>query len=219
MNEVIIIGAGGHAAEIDEYIRYSQKVTELKEFKILGFLDDDPDSYKRYKFSAPFMGSIKDHKIIENISYIMGIANISYRKLFIDKFKSEGADFISFIHSTAYVSESASIGTGTIIGPYVNIGPNVKIGNYNLINSRSSLGHDTTIGDYNFISPNVCFSGFSCVGDENLFGINSITIPGITVGNRNKITAGMVMDQNVGDDSVVFYRFKERVMAVPKSAK
>jgi UDP-3-O-[3-hydroxymyristoyl] glucosamine N-acyltransferase len=90
------------------------------------------------------------------------------------------------------------------------------IGKYTLINSRCSLGHDTVVGDYNFISPNVCFSGFSEVGDENLFGINSATIPGIRIGNRNKIAAGMVLDANVGDDSVVFYRFKERIFAVPK---
>jgi bifunctional N-acetylglucosamine-1-phosphate-uridyltransferase/glucosamine-1-phosphate-acetyltransferase GlmU-like protein len=54
------------------------------------------------------------------------------------------------------------------------------------------------------------------VGDENLFGINSATIPGVKVGNRNKIAAGMVLDGDIGDDSVVFYRFKERVIAVPR---
>ena len=54
-------------------------------------------------------------------------------------------------------------------------------------------------------------------GNENLFGINSATIPGILIGNRNKIAAGMVLDQNVGDESVVFYRYKEKVIAYPKS--
>jgi bifunctional N-acetylglucosamine-1-phosphate-uridyltransferase/glucosamine-1-phosphate-acetyltransferase GlmU-like protein len=79
------------------------------------------------------------------------------------------------------------------------------------------MGHDTVVGNYNFISPNVCFSGFTEVGDENLFGINSATIPGIKVGHRNKIAAGMVLDTNVLDDAVVFYRFKEKVIAVPKT--
>jgi len=217
MDQVIMIGAGGHAAEIDEYIKYSQRATGLDITEVTGFLDDNPDSYKHYKLSAPYLGRIKDHRVIRGQYYVMGIAGIKYRRYFIEKFKTEGAQFISFIHSNAYVSESAVIGEGTIIGPNVNIGPNVKVGRYNLINSRCSLGHDTLIGDYNFISPNTCFSGFSIVGDENLFGINSATIPGINVGNRNKIAAGMILDQNVTDDSVVFYRFKERVIAVPKS--
>jgi sugar O-acyltransferase (sialic acid O-acetyltransferase NeuD family) len=217
MKEVIIIGAGGHAAEIDEYIGYNQKVTGVKELNIVGFLDDNPANYDSYQFSAPLLGGLKDYKVVTGISYMIGIANLRYRRLFVDRFKSEGAQFVSFIHCGAYVSASAIIGEGSIIGPNVNVGPNVKIGSYTLINSRSSLGHDTTVGDYNFISPNVCFSGFTEIGDENLFGINSATIPGVKIGCRNKIAAGMILDQDVGSDSIVFYRFKEKILAVPRS--
>jgi sugar O-acyltransferase (sialic acid O-acetyltransferase NeuD family) len=216
MKNVIIIGAGGHGAEIDEYIKYSQKTTDIKELNVVGFLDDDPAQYASYKLSAPLIGGVRDYKVIKGQCFIMGIASLKYRRFFIDRFKAEGAEFVSFIHCSAYVSESAIIGEGTIICPNANIGPNVKIGNYTLINSRCSLGHDTVIGDYNIINPNVCFSGFSKIGDENFFGINCTTIPNITIGNRNKIAAGMVLDQNVGDDSVIFYRYKEKVIAVPK---
>lgn len=216
MTEVIMVGAGGHAAEIDEYIKYSQNIACKSKYKVVGFLDDDPNSYASYKFSAPYIGSLRDYIVIEGEKYIMGIANLAYRKFFTDKFLNRGAKFISFIHCSAYISDSAIIGEGTIIGPNVNIGPNVQIGHHNLINSRCSLGHDTILGNYNFISPNTCFSGFTNIGDENLFGINSATIPGVRIGSRNKIAAGMVLDQNVLDDSVVFYRYKERVIAIPK---
>lgn len=216
MKNVIIIGAGGHGAEIDEYIKHSQKTTNRKILNIVGFLDDNQENYNRYKLSAPLIGGVSNHTIIKGQYYIIGIASLKYKRFFVNKFKSEGAEFVSFIHCSSYISESALIGEGTIIGPNVNIGPNVRMGNYNLINSRCSLGHDTFIGDYNIIGPNVCFSGFSKIGDENLFGINAATIPKISVGNRNKIAAGMVLDQNVEDDSVVFYRYKEKVMAVPK---
>jgi sugar O-acyltransferase (sialic acid O-acetyltransferase NeuD family) len=217
MKEVIIIGAGGHAAEIDEYIIYSARITGNKELKVIGFLDDNPESYARYRLSAPLIGDVKNHRVSKEYPYIIGIANMNYRRLLVDRFKTAGAEFVSFVHCTAYVSESATVGEGTIIGPNASIGPNVRIGNFTLINSRCSLGHDTIVGDYNFISPNVCFSGFTEIGDENLFGINSATIPGIKTGSRNKITAGMIVDQNIGNDSVFFYRFRERVIAVPKS--
>jgi len=219
MKDVIIIGAGGHAAEIDEYIKHSQKLSSVSELRVTGFLDDNPSNYENYRFSAPLLGSIRDHKVKKGQNYIIGIAQLKYRRLFIDKFIAMGAEFVTFIHHNAYFSESATIGEGTIVGPNVYLGPNVKIGNYTLVNSRCSLGHDTIVGDYNIICPNVCFSGFSKVGDENLFGINCSTIPKISIGNRNRIAAGMVLDQNVGDDSVVFYRFKEKIIAVPKEGK
>ena len=211
-----MIGAGGHAAEIDEYIKYSQNKTGIMELDIVGFLDDVPENYRRYQFSAPLLGDIKAHQIQKDVCYIIGVANIKYRRIIVERFKNEGAKFATFIHFNSSISDSATIGNGVVIAPNVNIGPNVKIGDFTLLNSRSSMGHDTIVGHYNFISPNVCFSGFTTVGDNNLFGINSATIPGIKVGNCNKIAAGMVLDKNVGDNSVVFYRYKERVVAVPK---
>ena len=159
MKDVIIIGAGGHGAEIDEYIRYSQKISGQKELNIIGFLDDNPDNYSRYRLSAPLLGGIKDHKVVPGQAYIIGIANLKYRRLFVERFLAEGAVFVSFAHTSAYISESAIIGEGSIIGPNASIGPNVRIGNYTLVNSRCSMGHDTVVGDFNFISPNVCFSG------------------------------------------------------------
>lgn len=216
MKKIIIIGSGGHGAELNDYIHYNEKVTGVKDLEIIGYLDDNPLNYEKYKFSAPLIGGVRDHKIEDGAEYLMGIANLTYRKLFVDQFKAAGAKFISLIHNTAYISESAKLGEGIVIGPMVNLGPNSVVGDFTMLNSRCSLGHDTKIGAFNFISPNVCFSGFTDIGDGNLFGINSATIPGIKVGNNNKIMAGMVLDKNVGDDEVVFYRFKEKVIAVPK---
>jgi sugar O-acyltransferase (sialic acid O-acetyltransferase NeuD family) len=216
MKEIIVIGAGGHAAEIDEYLLYKQFGTESNQLKIVGFIDDNPLNHQNYQFSAPFLGTIKEHEIDKEKYYIIGIANLDYRKPIVIQFLNEGAQFLTFIHSTACVSPSAKIGIGVVIAPFVNIGPNVQIGDFTLINARASMGHDTIVGEHNFITPNVCFSGFTNIGDENLFGINSATIPGIVVGNRNKIAAGMVLDKNIENDSVVFHRFKEKVIAIPK---
>lgn len=219
MTNVIIIGAGSHAAEIDEYIRHSQKVTGIRDLRVIGFLDDNPVNYSRYRFSALLLGRIDDHIVLEDVNYIIGIAAIATRKIIVSRFLQKGARFISFRHCSAYISDSSMIGEGNVIGPNVNIGPNVKIGNFNLLNSRCSFGHDTVIGNFNCICPNVCFSGFSKVGDENFFGINSATIPEVEVGNRNIVAAGMILDQNVEDDSYQFYRFKEKIMAYPNHRK
>lgn len=219
MTDVIIIGAGGHGAEIDEYIRFSIKNNGKTEISVYGFLDDNPENYARYRFSAPLIGSVRDHIVKKHGYYLIAIADSQIRKSLAQKFKNEDARFITYIDSRAYVSESASVGEGCIIGPYVNIGPNVRVGKFNLINSRASLGHDTIIGDFNIISPNVCLSGFTSVENENLFGINCASIPGIKIGSRNKVAAGMIIDQNIGDETVVFYRYKEKVIAVPKKVK
>lgn len=214
--EIIIIGSGGHGAELDDYLNFYNHSVGDDVFKIIGYLDDNEDNYNNYKLSGPLLGGIAAHVVRTDCYYLMGIANLTYKKKFITEFNEKGARFITFVHPTAYISPSAHIGEGVVIGPMVNIGPNVVVGDFTLINSRGSMGHDVQVGRFNFISPNVCLSGFTKVGDENLFGINSATIPHVEIGNRNKIAAGMVLDKNVHDDEVVFYRYKEKVIAVPK---
>jgi sugar O-acyltransferase (sialic acid O-acetyltransferase NeuD family) len=217
MKKIIIIGAGGHSAELDDYFQYAKIKDKKFNLELEGFIDDNPNSYKNYDFTAPFLGDIKSHTVQRDCYYIIGIANLKYRRPIIEKFLSEGAVFTNFTHPDSYISPSSSIGNGVVVAPGVNVGPKVSIGDFTLINSRSSMGHDARVGSFNFICPNVCFSGFTVVGDENMFGINSVTIPGITIGNNNKIAAGMVLDKNVGDNEVIFYRFKEKVMAIPRS--
>lgn len=216
MQKIIIIGAGGHAAEVDDYINHYNNFQDEKNAKlnIIGFIDDNPDNYKKYEFTAPYLGDIKSHNIDFKCNYIMAIANIDYRRPIIESFIKLGAKFQTFIHPSAWVSKSSSIDNGCVIAPNVNIGPNVKIGKFNMINSRASIGHDTIIGNFNFITPNVCFSGFTEIANENMFGINSATIPNIKVGSNNKIAAGMILDKNVKDNTTVFYRFKEKVIAI-----
>lgn len=214
-NKVLIIGAGGHAAEIADYIRGNNKAG-VSEIEIQGFIDDNEGNYTRYAFREPYLGTICDHKVVAGSAYIIAIANLSYRRFFVEKFLAEGAVFASLIHYSAFISSSSRLGIGVVIGPMANLGPKTVVGDYTLINSRCSLGHDTEIGKFNFISPNVCFSGFSRIGDENLFGINSATIPNITVGNKNQIAAGMVLHQDVTDNETVFYRYKERIIAKPR---
>lgn len=216
MSEIIIIGAGGHAAELNDYLRVSELKFGVKEYSLLGFIDDSPANFARYRLSAPLLGNLFDHKVRTDCMYLLGIGDIEVRKPIVDRFLNEGARFASFIHPSSSISESARVGTGVVVAPYANLGPNVQIGDFTLVNARSSVAHDSVVGRYNILCPNVCFSAFTEVGDENLFGINSATIPDIHVGNRNRIAAGMILDKDVSDDSVVFHRFREKVIAIPK---
>ena len=214
---VIIIGAGGHAAELYDYIIHANKSGHSR-IEVAGLIDDNEENYQKYDYDAPYIGNITPHKINRDVKYLVGIANLKFRYNIVERFLQEGASFLTFIHPGAYVSPTARIGEGSVIAYNVNLGPNTRVGRFTLINARSSLGHDTYVGDFNFISPNVSFSGGSVIGDHNMFGINSATLPGIKVGNHNKVMAGMVLDKNVADHQVAFFRHKEKIMTVPKSS-
>ena len=108
MIDVIVIGAGGHAAEIDEYIMYNKKHSTDEGLNVIGFLDDNPESYSRYKFSAPLIGSASHHEVARDHCYILGIAGIQYRRVFVERYLAGGARFVSLIHCGSYISDSAN---------------------------------------------------------------------------------------------------------------
>lgn len=203
MKNIIIIGSGGHAAELREYINHHNAKGASEPINVLGFIDDDESTHSHYSFIEPYLGNIKNHVINPDAFYLMAIANLSYRQPIIERFISEGAHFTGFIHPTAIIASSAEIGEGTVISHNASVGPKVKIGKFNMLNSRCTIGHDSVLGNFNFISPQVAVSGNSHIGNGNLLGTNSCTIPGILIGNNNKIGAGTSVIMNVGDNLTV----------------
>ncbi len=210
--EIIIIGAGGHAAEIRDYIGHYNKSNPPETIEVRGYIDDNKYNFEKYEYPESYLGSIKGHQVRKDVFYLMGIANLSYRKPIIETFLSSGARFVGLIHPSALVSPSAKIGNGVVISHNSSVGPKAIIGDFCVLNSRCTIGHDSVLGKYNFISPQVAISGNTVIGEENMLGTNSCTIPKIKIGNNNKIAAGMVVYRSVGDNETVLFRHKERLI-------
>lgn len=210
--KIIIVGSGGHASEVVDYINYSNSLKFS--FEIIGLIDDNVTNYYAYEYPFQYLGTISDHTIQKDVFYIMGIANIKYRRPIIERMESNGAEFLTYIHPSALVSPSARIGKGCVIAHNVSVGPKVVIGNHNLINSRSTIGHDTQMGDFNFISPQVVTGGFSRIGDDNFLGTNAAVLPQVVMGHSNTVSAGMIVDKTISNHETVFHRFKEKVMVI-----
>lgn len=214
MKKVIIIGAGAHAAEIEEYIlENNQKKPEIE---IIGYLDDSEKNYQKSQLLFPLLGGIFSFKVASDIELILSLGSLSLRSKIITHFTDKNIKFTNFIHHTSRVFRTAKLGTGNVICPYTQIGPNVVIGNNNTFNNKSSIGHDSIIGDNNMFCPNMGLSGNTVVGNQNLFSLNVATIPNITIGDNNVIAPNMVIEKNIKSDSTYFHRFKEVVLVIPK---
>lgn len=212
MKKVILIGAGGHAAELLDYIAYINNTSKQPKFEVVGLIDDAKENYKHYQYSYKYLGTIQAHTIDKNMFYLVALADPEIKKSIVETYKSKGARFTGLKHPTALISPSATIGDGVVISHNVSIGPKVVLGHFNVLNSRCTIGHDSIIGSYNFISPQVAIGGNTKIGNENLLGTNSCMIPKVSLGNNNKVAAGMVVDKPIGDNETIFYRFKEKLI-------
>lgn len=216
MQNVIILGAGAHAAEIEGYINDNNQHSGSN-IKIIGFLDDNVENHLKYKLKSPLLGGLFGYEVPDDVQLIMGISNILLRKKVLKEYKIEKkCHFYTFIHHSCTIFDTVTIGEGNIICPSVQLGPLVQLGSFNSLNNRVNIGHDSVIGDNNIFCPNVGLSGNTQIGNDNFFSLNVATIPSVKIGNNNTIAPNMVVEKSIKDDSYFFHRFKEAVLVVPK---
>lgn len=219
MTDLIIVGSGAVAAEVCSYIQDINKFGTNK-INILGFIDVEKEKFDfnalKYKFSQPFLGTFDNFEFDEGTKFILGFANIKGRLDFINKALHKKLTYFNVIHPSCIISETALIGNGNIIYPNSVIGPNVEIGNHNLITSYSFISHECRVGNNNFLST-TGLAGNVQVADNNFFGIRSTLLPNVNVGSNNLIQAGMIVDKNITDNEVVFYKYKENVRIINKN--
>lgn len=220
MRNVIILGSGGVAAEITFYIDDNNiNASDNEKINILGYIDyaDAVEKhYKKYNFKAPVLCDVDVYTPKENEEVLIAIGNPGDRNKMMDILLKKSAKIGSFIHHSVIAPKSPKWGVGNVIFPFCLLEQNAIIGNYNLITSYSFISHDCVLGDNNFLST-TGLAGNVKVGNNNFFGIRSTVIPGVKIGNNNIIQAGMTIDKDIKNDTTVFYRYKEQVLAIPKA--
>lgn len=189
--KIIILGNGGHSKVIQDII------SSLKNHKIIAILDEKYECEKSENgiIHAPF-SSIKN-LMGNDVRTVIAIGDNSTRKKIVSKLKLRDEQYISIIHPSAIISESATIGNGTVVMPKSVINADAKIGSHCIINTGSIVEHDNMIGDYSHVSPNSTLTGNVTLCEGVHIGASVTLIPGIRVGEWSVIGAGSTVIQNI----------------------
>ena len=195
MIDIAIFGAGGFGKEVACLInRINEKEPT---WNLVGFFDDNP-ALKGMMIShfAPCLGGIDElNAYQEELFLVIAIANPKIVKTVVGKINNPLITFPNLIHPSFVVSdpETFEIGRGNIIQANCSVSVDVKIGDFNILNGSVVLGHDVNMGSFNTLMPAVRISGGVTINDENFFGVSSIVLQQITVGNHVRLGAGSVL--------------------------
>ena len=201
MLDIIIIGAGGFGREV--YL-WAKDSFPNDQYRIKGFIDDNPRKLDDYNMDINVIGNLDNYKIKKQDRFLFAIGDINGKKSLIIKMKKKGAKFLTLIHPTAIVANTAKIGEGIIICPFVTISDNVQLGNFAMLNIYSSCGHDAKVGNYCILSPYATLNGFVILEDEVFLGTHATVILYKKVGYKSKISANSVVMRDVPPNKIVF---------------
>ncbi|OQY98966.1 MAG: acetyltransferase [Candidatus Brocadia sp. UTAMX2] len=191
MEEIVLIGGGGHCKACIEVIEAAGKfriagIIDIKEkagtkifgYEIFGSDEGLPKFVKDYRNFLITLGHIKDPgKRIEKYDYL----------------KERGAIFPVIVSPDAHVSKYASIADGTIIMHKACIGANVKIGENCIVNTGAIVEHDAVIEKHCHISTGAIVNGECVIGEGTFIGSNSVLANNITIAGKSTIGAGSVV--------------------------
>jgi sugar O-acyltransferase (sialic acid O-acetyltransferase NeuD family) len=196
--KLIVVGAGGHASVVIDVAHLTGG-----SFEIVGLVDDAvPVGSRVSGFNV--LGTIAEIGRFPHDAVAFAVGdNIARARLF-DRLQAAGEHFPTFVHPSATVAASASLGPGTVVLAHAVVAPEAVIEADVIVNTGATIDHHSVVGAHAHIAPGVHIAGGCRVGEGAAIGIGSVIAPDITVGARTMVGAGSVIISDIPADKIAF---------------
>jgi sugar O-acyltransferase (sialic acid O-acetyltransferase NeuD family) len=198
---IIIVGAGGFGREVLQWARHAwpEHVS-----KIAGFLSADPTKLDGHALTLPILGSPADFQPQPSDGFVLAIGVPGVRRQVAEQLEANGARFLTVIHPTAIVADTAAIGSGSVVCPAAVVSDAVQLGRFVLVNYHASLGHDAAAGDFAVLSPYATLGGSARIGEDAFLGLHASVAPGRRVGRGGQVSVNSAVMHDTGDEALVY---------------
>ncbi len=205
MENLIIVGGGGYFLEIYEYISQDIECGRIKNLNIKGVIADPKPTSLPY---SVYISSVSDYIPEDDDLFIIAIGDAQVRDRIFNDLKHKGAKFYTYVHPTALVSKSASIGEGVIICPFCIVNSFSIIEDNVSLNVNSSIGHEAIVKHSSVLSPYSSLSGKSKVGARVLLGTRATLFPGVEIGDDVQVDVHSSVKSNCDEKMIISNRAK-----------
>lgn len=197
MTPLIIIGAGGHGAEVAAYAHDMG-------LPLLGVLDDDKP--KGAWHVVDIIGTISDLPMFcethAQVHYITAVGNNALRQEIVRRIESLNLPNLkpfTLNHTSTWSGEGVIVGEGTLLAPGSLITTRTSIGRHCILNVKASVSHDCVIGDYCNINPGATLCGNVQLGEGCYIGAGATVIEKCKIGAWTIVGAGAVVTEDLPD--------------------
>ena len=188
MDEIILVGAGGHARACIDVIESTGR------YKIAGLVEKDTLN-NQINLGYAVIG---DDSELQGLRQKYGHALITVgqtkapdTRVRLFQLLNQLDYALPMIASLkAHVSQHAQIGDGTIVMHGAIVNANARIGKNCIINNQSLIEHDVLVGNHCHISTGTILNGESQVEHESFVGSGSVVRERIKIGPQSFVAGG-----------------------------
>lgn len=196
MKDIVIVGAGGFAREVQFLIERINQITPA--YNLIGFIDEQLPVGSIVN-NLPVLGG--DDFLInypKELAVAIAIGTGRIRETLFQQFKTNSnLYFPNLIDPSVIHSDLITLGIGNIICAGCILTVNIQISDFVNINANCIVSHDDLIDSFVTILPNTNVSGNVHVYSHCYLGAGSTIIQGITIGNNTTIGAGAVVVRDI----------------------
>ena len=189
MSDLIVIGTGGLAREVTDWISSTHK--------IIGYSSITAEEHSAFGLPGQLFGVNIVPSDVGTDQALVAIGDPGVRRRVYAKLQAAGFSLPSFVHPSASVSRKAILGPGVIVGAQSAVSPNVEIGLLAHVNFCVGIGHDAHIGDFVQLNPGVQVGGGAQIGDGTTIGSGATVLHGTKIGENAIVASGAVVFSRV----------------------
>lgn len=186
MNDVVLVGGGGHARVLASVLRRIG-------WSIRGYTSPDDGGSL---LGIPWLG---DDSVLEtwdpstvNLAIGVGMPHpASTREGIVERLRRFA--FLTVVAPSAVVDGSVEIGEGSVVFDGAVVQTGARIGRVAIVNTGSTVDHDCRVDDYAHVAPGATLCGGVVVGRGAMVGAGATVLPGRRVGEGVVVGAGAVV--------------------------
>lgn len=200
MDEIVVIGGGGHAKVIISILR------KLKRYRILGYTDlQDRGSV----LEVPYLGADCELAALacrpQKLNAVLAVGQVGLgekRHELWARLQSPTLSFPLIVSTGAIVNEGVSSGDGTVVMDGVVVNSGARIGCGAIVNTNATIEHDVVLEDWVHVAPGATISGGVTVGRFSMIGAGATVIQGIKIAAGCLVGAGATVVNDLTEPGV-----------------
>jgi sugar O-acyltransferase (sialic acid O-acetyltransferase NeuD family) len=200
MKSLVLVGSGSFGRELYSWMSTSGFISQFQE---VFFIDDNQNSLQHYSDLPEVRSTIQNFEPNSDQSCILAIAEPHMKKIISKQLTMKNVTWSSFLHPTAIIGNSNTLGKGIIMCPYSVISCNTVISDFVSLNVSATVGHDVAIGKYSTLSSHTDIMGFATLGEGIFVGSHGTVFPGCMVGDYAKIGVSSAAIRKVEKNTTV----------------
>jgi acetyltransferase EpsM len=185
---LIVVGGGEHARVVIEAARSRPDLWE-----VIGFADPSPCLETSERLKLPRVGGDGEClRLAGTCQFILGVGGHRggpCRRRLVETYERAGTRWATVVHARAWVSESAVLGPGVVVGAGAVVNSGARIGAHGVINTGAIVEHDVELGAFTHVGPGAVIGGGTRVGADTYLGLGCRLRDHIEVGAG--VTVGM----------------------------